>query len=88
MRGYDERELSCLSPAVREQLLAAVEAGEVSVDVSLFGGLSLPEPWLAWLPPQAVAGVRAALQPLMGEVGFAAGEAGVGACSSRCRGGL
>ena len=40
------------------------QAGEVSVDVSLFGGLSLPEPWLAWLPPQALEAVNALLASL------------------------
>lgn len=39
-------------------------AGEVSVDAGAFGGLGLPEHWLAWLPPQLLEAMNALLASL------------------------
>lgn len=40
------------------------QADEVSVDAGAFGGLGLPEPWLAWLPPQLLEAMNALLASL------------------------
>jgi len=40
------------------------QADKVSVDAGAFGGLGLPEPWQAWLPPQLLEAMNALLASL------------------------
>ena len=52
-------------------LWTVAQAGDMAAGSSIFGGLDLSGPWLAWLPPQAVDAMNAllaSLGPMLGSL--------------------